>query len=135
MIEFGGAAGKSAAGAVESDSALGEAEEPLPISFEHLRRYTCGDANLEREVLELFCRHAPCLMTELKTAASEKAWRDAAHSLKGSALAVGAWDVAQTAEQAESAGEHFIEAGDLITRLEIAISKVQRFVAERHKQP
>lgn len=104
-----------------------EVNEPPPISFEHLRRYTCGDTNLEREVLELFCVHAPTLMAELKAAATEKAWRDAAHSLKGSALAVGAWDVARNAEQAQLAAAHY-GAGDLIARLETAISKVQRYV-------
>lgn len=135
MIEFGGVAAKPAAAAAETDSVLGEAEEPPPISFEHLRRYTFGDTNLEREVLELFCKHAPSMMAELKRAASEKAWRDAAHSLKGSALAVGAWDVARSAEEAECAGARYIASDDLIARLELALGKVQRFVAARQTQP
>ena len=33
---------------------------------------------------------------------SDKAWRDAAHSLKGSASAIGAWHAAKAAERAEA---------------------------------
>jgi len=62
-----------------------EMESIPPIDFAHLRRYTFGDEQLEREVLELFCIHAPGLLEEMKAATNPAAWREAAHSLKGSA--------------------------------------------------
>ncbi len=106
--------------------------EPSPIDFAYLRRYTLGDAALEREVLELFCSHAPALVAELKTATSEKAWRDAAHSLKGSALSIGVWEVAQGAEQAEAESARYLEAGCIVDSLERAVGDVRRFVAALH---
>lgn len=102
-----------------------------PIDFSHLRRYTLGNARLEREVLELFCSHAPVLLAELRAAGTEKSWREAAHSLKGSALAIGAWEVARGAEQAELAAAPQSEWGEIVTRLEAAVARVQRFTSTR----
>lgn len=103
--------------------------ESCPIDLEFLRRYTLGDAALEREVLELFCSHAPVILSELKSASSEKAWRNAAHSLKGSARALGAWAVARGAEQAEAASAHFNKADDVLAALESAVEEVRCYVA------
>ena len=72
-----------------------------PIDHVHLARYTFGNAALEREVLGLFAEQAPTTLAWLKSASTPKAWRDAAHTLKGSARAVGACDVAAAAEAAE----------------------------------
>ncbi len=102
-----------------------------PIDFDHLRRYTLGDAMLEREVLELFCRHAPVLLAALRDAGSERSWRDAAHSLKGSARAIGAWEVAKGAELAEIAAAPERERRELVTRLEAAVGRIQRFTTSR----
>ncbi len=77
---------------------LGEA----PIDHAHLARYTFGNRALEIEVLHLFADQAPDYLEGLRTAQSEKAWRDAAHTLKGSARAVGAFRVADRAERAEA---------------------------------
>lgn len=108
------------------------ADESLPVDLAFLRRYTLGDAALEREVLELFCSHAPIILAELKSASSEKAWRHAAHSLKGSARALGAWAVARGAEQAEAASTHYRECGDLLAGLESAVEEVRRYAAALH---
>lgn len=72
------------------------------IDRAYLARYTLGNLALEIEVLNLFAGQAPITLAELANAASEKAWRDAAHTLKGSARAVGAWKVAEGAEWAEA---------------------------------
>lgn len=72
-----------------------------PIDFTYLGRFTFGNRELEREVLYLFAQHAPSYLNSLRTAESSKAWHDAAHTLKGSARAVGAWRVARSAELAE----------------------------------
>lgn len=73
-----------------------------PVDLTHLARYTLGEHALEREVLELFCTQSVLYLEQLRAAMSDKAWRDAAHSLKGSASAIGAWRAAQAAERAEA---------------------------------
>ena len=72
-----------------------------PIDFTYLRRFTLGNKELEREVLFLFAESAPVYLKALDEAVTVKEWHDAAHTLKGSARAIGAWRVARTAEVAE----------------------------------
>jgi HPt (histidine-containing phosphotransfer) domain-containing protein len=79
-----------------------------PVDLVHLSRYTLGDRTLEHEVLKLFCTQSFICLDQLREAKSGKDWQEAAHSLKGSARAIGAWRVAQCAERAES-----IQEGDL----------------------
>lgn len=74
----------------------------VPIDHVHLARYTFGNRALEIEVLHLFADQAPDYLEGLRNAVTEKAWRDAAHTLKGSARAVGAFRVADRAERAEA---------------------------------
>jgi len=73
-----------------------------PIDRVHLARYTLGSIDLELEILGLFAGQAPETLVSLKAARSAKEWRDAAHTLKGSARAVGAWHVAERAAEAEA---------------------------------
>ncbi len=72
-----------------------------PVDLKHLRRYTLGDRALEHEVLELFLAQLPATIASLGSAANDRDWRMAAHTLKGSGRAVGAWHIARLAEQAE----------------------------------
>ena len=72
-----------------------------PIDAEHLNRMTLGDAGLEREVLAMFSAQAAGLLQTLGTLPKEAA--TLAHTLKGSARAVGAFAVAEAAERLESA--------------------------------
>lgn len=73
-----------------------------PIDFEHLSRMTLGEAELEREVLTLFDRQAGMLMQRMRegTAATIAA---AAHTLKGSAVGIGAFPLARAATRVENA--------------------------------
>jgi HPt (histidine-containing phosphotransfer) domain-containing protein len=73
-----------------------------PVDHAHLARYTFGNRALEVEVLQLFAAQAPDYLADLRAAQTEKAWRDAAHTLKGSARAVGALKVADCAERVEA---------------------------------
>jgi HPt (histidine-containing phosphotransfer) domain-containing protein len=73
-----------------------------PIDWAHLSRYTMNDKALEHEVLGLFAMEAPRYFAQLQSAASHKAWIEAAHTLKGSARAVGAWAIAECAQAAEA---------------------------------
>jgi len=72
-----------------------------PIDRGYLARVTLGNRGLEREVLELFAGQMPVYVEQLRAADSQKDWRFAAHTIKGSALAVGAHRVAQCAHMAE----------------------------------
>ncbi len=72
-----------------------------PIDHEHLSRYTFGDRALEEEVLSLFAMQLPVTLDLLKAADTPNEWNRAAHTLKGSARAVGAFKLASAAEAAE----------------------------------
>ncbi len=73
-----------------------------PIDHRHLSRYTLGDRALEREVLQLFCGQTALYLDDLRKAATLAQWSHAAHSLKGSAKAVGAARIATAATRAEA---------------------------------
>ncbi|MBY0227069.1 MAG: Hpt domain-containing protein [Hyphomicrobium sp.] len=74
---------------------------PYPIDHDHLRRYAMGDRQLELEVLHLFAGELPKTIRALRDARTDMDWKVAAHTLKGSARAVGAWRVAAAAVAAE----------------------------------
>jgi HPt (histidine-containing phosphotransfer) domain-containing protein len=82
-------------------SAIGAGFADRPVDLVHLARQTLGDKSLELEVLALFERQSTILLNRLDSASDSKAWRDAAHTLKGSAQGIGAWRVARTAESVE----------------------------------
>jgi HPt (histidine-containing phosphotransfer) domain-containing protein len=66
-----------------------------PIDIAHLRQMTLGDTSLEREVLAMFSAQAVGLVGALATLPSDA--RALAHTLKGSARAIGAFGVADAA--------------------------------------
>jgi HPt (histidine-containing phosphotransfer) domain-containing protein len=76
-----------------------------PIDIAHLRRMTLGDTDLEREVLAMFSAQAVGLVGALATLPSNAG--ALAHTLKGSARAVGAFGVADAAACLEA----LIESG------------------------
>ena len=73
------------------------------IDLDHLSRMTLGERSLEREVLALFGRQAEILLPRMSSGNVTLA-AAAAHTLKGSALGIGAWRVARAAEAVEFAG-------------------------------
>jgi HPt (histidine-containing phosphotransfer) domain-containing protein len=75
------------------------------IDFGHLEGYLGNDAGIVREVLSLFSDQARTVLPQLDPAGSPEAWRNAAHSLKGSALGIGALALAAACSDAESARE------------------------------
>jgi HPt (histidine-containing phosphotransfer) domain-containing protein len=72
------------------------------IDLAHLARMTLGERSLEREVLTLFDRQAAILLARMNDAPAA-AVASFAHTLKGSARSIGAWEVAAAAEAVESA--------------------------------
>jgi HPt (histidine-containing phosphotransfer) domain-containing protein len=72
-----------------------------PIDLEHLGRMTLGDARLEREVLAMFSAQAAGIIAMLSTLPPDAG--ALAHTLKGSARAIGAFAVAEAAGNLETA--------------------------------
>jgi HPt (histidine-containing phosphotransfer) domain-containing protein len=109
----------------------GGPEGSVPVDRAHLRRYTLGDEELEREVLGLFLAQVPLTMESLHYAESDRGWQVAAHTLKGSARAVGAWEVARLAQEAEKLGGIGDHAAcrDVLARIESAAGEVERYFA------
>lgn len=75
------------------------------IDRDHLARMALGDKSLEREVLQLFDRQSELLLARMNDAPAT-AIVTLAHTLKGSARGIGAWQVAQAAEATERIARH-----------------------------
>lgn len=122
-----------------ANCAAHQIEDPVPavdtlslaaVDLKHLRRYTLGDVMLEREVLDLFLAQLPITIAALKGAASEREWRVAAHTLKGSGRAVGAWHLARLAELAErtAPGKNRNNCSEAVARIEAAAEETRQFI-------
>jgi HPt (histidine-containing phosphotransfer) domain-containing protein len=97
-----------------------------PIDVEHLRRMTLGDISLEHEVLAMFAAQSAKLLDTLATLPAEAG--PLAHMLKGSAKAIGAFAVAETATRLEAVladngdpTEALAELGDAVALARTAI--------------
>lgn len=102
----------------------------VPVDIEHLRRYTFGDEALEKEILSLFLGQLPDTLAALRKAASQHDWKVAAHTLKGSCRAVGAFrlgDIAQDAERLVFSSGSEVRAA-AIAQLEEAASEARDFI-------
>jgi HPt (histidine-containing phosphotransfer) domain-containing protein len=73
------------------------------IDTEHLSRMTLGELSLQREVLALFDRQADILLPRIRRGTPAVA-SASAHTLKGSAVGIGAFRVARAAEAVEKVG-------------------------------
>jgi HPt (histidine-containing phosphotransfer) domain-containing protein len=71
------------------------------IDLVHLARQTGGDHELERELLCLFSQQCIRHLRTIHAAEDAQTRMDAAHTLKGAARAVGAWQVAEAADVIE----------------------------------
>ena len=97
------------------------------VDFRHLETFAAGDQAVVDEVLAIFREQAAMWMRLLDPAAEGEAWRDAAHTLKGSALGVGAFALADECEAAELAGAELSKRTRL---LESVRSELDRALAD-----
>ena len=113
------------------DAGGGSAALP-PVDLKHLHRYTLGNADVDREVLDLFRGQAPINLEQLRRAGDRKAWHEAAHALKGSARAIGAWRMGEIAERAErlATAPHGAECAPLVAELAHAFAAVEHYIGE-----
>jgi HPt (histidine-containing phosphotransfer) domain-containing protein len=102
-----------------------------PIDLPHLNRMTLGDAGLEHEVLAMFAAQSAKLLDALAGLPAEAG--ALAHTLKGSARAIGAFAVAEAAGRLETAlanggkpNEALAELGDAVALARSAIDDMLR---------
>jgi HPt (histidine-containing phosphotransfer) domain-containing protein len=82
------------------NSTQGWATESPVFDQPHLAHYTMQNADLEREIIDLFLAQLPDLYAKLKDGVE---WVLYTHTLKGSARAVGATQIAEVAAALETA--------------------------------
>jgi HPt (histidine-containing phosphotransfer) domain-containing protein len=102
-----------------------------PIDFGHLSRMTLGDAGLEHEVLAMFVAQSATLVSQLATMPADAS--ALAHTLKGSARAIGAFAVGDAAAQLEAAiargfdtSAELAELGETVAEARAAIEAILR---------
>ena len=105
------------------------APEGPVIDLEHLERMTLGERELEREVLMLFAQQATDLLARLEKLPREGA--SLAHTLKGSARGIGAFAVAEAADELERRLRQRLPATAEVAALARAIGSAQAAIAER----
>ena len=105
------------------------------VDFGYLETYAGGDMALVEEVLGLFREQAAMWVRLLDPAAAAEAWRDAAHTLKGSARGIGAGALADACEAAETTGPDMGERTVRLERvrdaLDAALADIAAYLHER----
>jgi HPt (histidine-containing phosphotransfer) domain-containing protein len=102
------------------------------LDLDHLGRQTAGDRALERELLTLFEAQSARLWPLIRHGSSALEQADAAHTLKGSARAIGAWDIASLADGIETAlrnGGGDTSLPHLMERLEHSLGAARQVLA------
>ena len=94
-----------------------------PIDCGHLERMTLGDAGLTREVLAMFSAQAVGLVGQLESLPSDTL--TLAHTLKGSARAIGAFRVANAAEPVEAAIRNGDDPAEALAGLKHAVAEAR----------
>jgi HPt (histidine-containing phosphotransfer) domain-containing protein len=118
----------------EGDDPVAAAIIPPPIDLVLLARHCLGDQELERELLVLFERQAARIVGQIASACGDfKLCGDLAHTLKGSALAVGAGRVVEAAARVEAlcadqAGQATLAAA--LASLAGAVSEAREAIAK-----
>src|SRR3954468_7699709 len=102
-----------------------------PIDFDHLRRMTLGDTALEQEVLAMFSAQCAKLVSTLAAMPADAS--TLAHTLKGSARAIGAFAVGDAAARLEASiargfdtSAALAELGETVAEARAAIEAVLR---------
>lgn len=71
------------------------------IDFDHLEKYVAGDDALRDEILEIFTEQVDNLIQQFDVFQTDEGWKNTAHTLKGAARGVGAWNLGTLCEEAE----------------------------------
>lgn len=101
-----------------------------PVDLVHLALQTQGDKALEAEVLGLFLRQSPQVLKAILAAEDDRARFEAAHKLKGSAKAIGAFTVAECAEAIEIAALAGGDSREAMADLSASVAVANRYITE-----
>lgn len=108
----------------------GGPENVKPVDLVHLAKYTMGDSALEAEILTLFSKQSLVYLGQIEKAQTAREWHAAAHTLKGSARAIGAWPIADLAAEAEKIdplnASH--ERADIVARLKAELKELVEYI-------
>src|SRR5262249_30276567 len=121
--------------ATQSEAAVDRAPPLAPsepvIDLAHLARMTLGERDLEREVLDLFDRQAGMLLSRM-ACESPRVVAAHAHTLSGSARGIGAFKVAEAAENVERAATQpgAIALTGAMDRWAAAVADAQAVISE-----
>jgi HPt (histidine-containing phosphotransfer) domain-containing protein len=79
-------------------------EDLADVAFDrlYLVQHTMQSAELEREIIDLFLAQLPDILGKLLASKTPEDWKFQTHTLKGSALAVGAFKIGGLARSLES---------------------------------
>jgi HPt (histidine-containing phosphotransfer) domain-containing protein len=94
-----------------------------PIDFDHLRRMTLGDTALEQEVLAMFSAQCAKLVRTLAAMPADAS--ALAHTLKGSARAIGAFAVGDAAARLETAIAREGDPSGALAELDETVAEAQ----------
>jgi HPt (histidine-containing phosphotransfer) domain-containing protein len=97
-----------------------------PIDIAHLERMTLGDAGLEREVLAMFAAQSAGLIGKLLSRPADAG--ALAHTLKGSARAIGAFRVADAAARLEVVMQNGGEPSAALAEIADAVAQARAAV-------
>lgn len=104
------------------------------IDFDHLNQYVGGDKSLTAEVFSLFKHQVEMWGRALVVDADDETWASVTHSLRGTALAVGATQLAQLCENAEELvgdgnrpGGRDVALQNIEFRISRTIAEIQRW--------
>ncbi|MEM6781002.1 MAG: ATP-binding protein [Pseudomonadota bacterium] len=118
-------------------------EEPItkanghnPVDLEHLRQFTDGDPDEEKEFFDVFLSQAEESMQDLENNVTEgynENWKKAAHKLKGSAANLGAADLSDLCKTAEFEAESTLDEKQVMMKaITEELSKVHSFLDGLH---
>lgn len=93
----------------------------------HFAHMTGGDAALQAEIVAIFRAQTELWVRLLIPDAPTAVWRDAAHTVKGSAKGLGLWALAEACERAEDLGKAGAVEGALV---QAALARVQARLTE-----
>jgi chemotaxis protein histidine kinase CheA len=99
---------------------------------QHFAHMTGGDAALQAEIVQIFRAQAELWGRLMIPDAPTPIWRDAAHTVKGSARGLGLWALAEACEHAEGLGKAGAVEGAMVSaaldrvraRLEEALAEI-----------
>lgn len=109
---------------VDVENANRVARTARPVDLVHLSSMTMGDRALELEILNMFVGQAPAYFEMATSASDAKEVYRVAHTIKGAARGIGAFELADIAKEAEDIGKF-----DLVA-LEDAFTRVRDYVLE-----